>query len=52
MTFEEITNWLFSQLPNYQTKGKTAYKENLDNIKETSKLVYLHHLTFFILENE
>ena len=43
MTFEEITNWLFSQLPNYQTRGKSAYKENLDNISKFIELTRLNH---------
>ena len=43
MTFEEITNWLFSQLPNYQTRGKSAYKENLDNISKFIELTKLNH---------
>ena len=43
MTFEEITNWLFSQLPNYQTRGRSAYKENLDNISKFIELTKLNH---------
>lgn len=31
MNYKETTEWLFNQLPMYQTQGATAYKENLDN---------------------
>lgn len=30
--YEEALNWLFAQLPNYQTDGKNAYKPGFDNI--------------------
>ncbi|WP_196890687.1 bifunctional folylpolyglutamate synthase/dihydrofolate synthase [Aureivirga marina] len=36
MTYQETINWMFSQLPMYQQKGKTAYKADLSN---TIKLV-------------
>ncbi|CAM1341378.1 bifunctional folylpolyglutamate synthase/dihydrofolate synthase [Tenacibaculum amylolyticum] len=32
MTYQETTNWMFKQLPMYQSQGKTAYKEDLSNI--------------------
>jgi len=31
MTYQEILNWMFVQLPMYQKQGKTAYKEDLSN---------------------
>ncbi|MEO1011516.1 MAG: folylpolyglutamate synthase/dihydrofolate synthase family protein [Bacteroidota bacterium] len=33
MTYTETLDWMFSQLPMYQKKGKTAYNGKLDNIK-------------------
>ncbi|WP_196885319.1 bifunctional folylpolyglutamate synthase/dihydrofolate synthase [Aureivirga sp. CE67] len=32
MTYQETINWMFSQLPMYQRKGKTAFKADLSNI--------------------
>lgn len=32
MTYAETTDWLFSQIPNYQLQGASAYKPGLDNI--------------------
>lgn len=41
MNYKETTNWMFSQLPMYQNKGKSAYKSDLSN---TLKLAnYLNH---------
>jgi len=31
MNYQETVNWLFNQLPMYQTQGASAYKPNLDN---------------------
>ncbi|NNK83467.1 MAG: bifunctional folylpolyglutamate synthase/dihydrofolate synthase, partial [Flavobacteriaceae bacterium] len=31
MNYKDTTNWMFSQLPIYQNKGKSAYKEDLSN---------------------
>ena len=31
MNYKETTDWLFAQLPMYQTQGKTAYKADLSN---------------------
>ena len=31
MDYQETVNWLFNQLPMYQTQGALAYKPNLDN---------------------
>lgn len=32
MTYQEVQNFLFSQLPMYQRQGVSAFKKNLDNI--------------------
>lgn len=32
MTYSEATQWLFSQLPVFQTQGKTAFNNKLDNV--------------------
>lgn len=32
--YQEAVDWLFSQLPNYQNVGKTAYKPGLENIQK------------------
>jgi len=32
MTYKEVTDFLFSQLPMYQRQGVSAFKKNLDNI--------------------
>lgn len=32
MNYQETTNWMFNQLPMYQTQGATAYKDDLTNI--------------------
>lgn len=37
MTYEQTVSWMYSQLPIYQNQGKTAYKENLDNVLLLSK---------------
>lgn len=31
MTYQDTINWMFSQLPMYQSKGKSAYKVDLSN---------------------
>jgi dihydrofolate synthase/folylpolyglutamate synthase len=31
MNYQETVNWLFNQLPMYQTQGESAYKPNLNN---------------------
>ena len=31
MTYNDTVNWMFSQLPMYQNKGKSAYKKDLSN---------------------
>ena len=32
MNYQETTQWMFTQLPMYQTQGASAYKEDLTNI--------------------
>ncbi|GIZ10431.1 folylpolyglutamate synthase/dihydrofolate synthase family protein [Flavobacterium sp. UMI-01] len=34
MNYQETTQWMFNQLPMYQTQGATAYKEDLNNTQE------------------
>ena len=31
MNYTDTVNWMFNQLPMYQHKGKSAYKEDLSN---------------------
>jgi len=35
--YEEVLEWMYSQLPMYQRKGKFAYKKDLINIKKLAK---------------
>lgn len=37
MNYQETINWMFSQLPMYQTQGASAYKEDLTNTILLSK---------------
>lgn len=37
MTYQEVLDYLFSQMPAYQLKGAKAYKANLDNIHQLSE---------------
>jgi dihydrofolate synthase/folylpolyglutamate synthase len=32
MNYQEITNWMFNQLPMYQLQGASAYKKDLTNV--------------------
>ncbi|MEZ4793219.1 MAG: folylpolyglutamate synthase/dihydrofolate synthase family protein [Gelidibacter sp.] len=41
MTYQDIVNWMFQQLPMYQNQGKSAYKANLDNTLHLAD--YLNH---------
>lgn len=41
MTYKETLDWMFSQLPMYQQKGKSAFNGKLDNIKNFAS--YLNH---------
>ncbi|MCL6460244.1 MAG: bifunctional folylpolyglutamate synthase/dihydrofolate synthase [Flavobacterium micromati] len=36
MNYQETTQWMFTQLPMYQTQGASAYKEDLTNIVSLS----------------
>ena len=50
MNYQETTQWMFTQLPMYQTQGASAYKEDLTNIlllsdhlgKPEKKLLCIH----------
>jgi len=51
MNYQEISQWLFSQLPVYQLQGATAYKEDLTNtlllaehLKNPEKLLQFIHV--------
>jgi dihydrofolate synthase/folylpolyglutamate synthase len=37
MNYQDTINWMFQQLPMYQNKGKSAYKEDLSNTYLLSK---------------
>lgn len=37
MTYQEVLDWMFVQLPMYQREGKTAFKKDLTNILALSK---------------
>ncbi|WP_298495121.1 folylpolyglutamate synthase/dihydrofolate synthase family protein [uncultured Algibacter sp.] len=37
MTYQDTLNWMFSQLPMYQRKGKTAFKKDLSNTLKLAK---------------
>jgi len=39
MTYQEVQDFLFSQLPMYQRQGVSAFKKNLDNIIALCKLL-------------
>lgn len=41
MNYLDTVNWMFNQLPMYQNKGKSAYKENLNNTLHLTK--HLNH---------
>jgi len=41
MTYKETTNWMFNQLPMFQTQGASAYKKDL-----TNSLLLSNHLNF------
>ena len=32
MTYQDTVDWMFQQLPMYQRQGKSAFKNNLDQI--------------------
>ena len=39
MTYKETLDWMFAQLPMYQQKGMTAYKDKLDNIVNFTEIL-------------
>lgn len=39
MNYQETLTWMFGQLPMYQREGKTAFKKDLTNILEFSKVL-------------
>ena len=46
MNYQETTNWLFNQLPMYQTQGATAYKKDLTNTIALCQLLNNPHHQF------
>lgn len=38
-TYQEVVDWLFDQVPNYQHQGGSAYKPGLERITELAKVV-------------
>ena len=46
MTYQETLDWLFHQLASFQRVGKSAYKENLDNITALCKALKEPHRQF------
>ncbi len=45
-SFEEVTHWLFTQLPNYQQQGASAYKPGLDKMRAFAKVLGAPQTTF------
>lgn len=45
-SFEEVTHWLFTQLPTYQQQGASAYKPGLDKMRAFAKVLGEPHTTF------
>lgn len=46
MTYQETLEWMFQQLPMYQQKGVSAYKDKLDNILNFSEALGNPHKAF------
>jgi len=46
MTYKETIEYLFQKLPMYQRSGKIAYKADIGNIVEASKILKNPHLNF------
>ena len=44
--YQQAVHWLFSQIPNYQQQGATAYKPGLNNIRALCALFDDPHLAF------
>ena len=45
-SFEEVTQWLFSQLPVFQQQGASAYKPGLDKMLAFAEMVGQPHSSF------
>ncbi|TXI87729.1 MAG: bifunctional folylpolyglutamate synthase/dihydrofolate synthase [Chryseobacterium sp.] len=45
-SYKEAIDWLFSQVPNYQLQGSSAYKPGLENIRSLAKSFGNSHLQF------
>ncbi len=46
MNYQEVLNWMFTQLPVYQREGKSAYKANLDNTYALMKVLNYPYKAF------
>ncbi|MCF6294909.1 MAG: bifunctional folylpolyglutamate synthase/dihydrofolate synthase [Flavobacteriaceae bacterium] len=46
MNYQDTINWMFSQLPMYQNKGKAAYKADLSNTLKLSKHLHFPETKF------
>lgn len=45
-SFEEVTQWLFTQLPVFQQQGASAYKPGLDKMRAFAKILGEPHTKF------
>ena len=45
-TFEEVTQWLFTQLPVFQHQGASAYKPGLDKMQACAEILGQPHTSF------
>ena len=45
-SFEEVTQWLFTQLPVFQQQGASAYKPGLDKMLTFAKMLGQPHTSF------
>ena len=45
-TFEEVTQWLFTQLPVFQHQGASAYKPGLDKMQAFAEMLGQPHTSF------
>lgn len=46
MNYQDTVNWMFQQLPMYQSKGKSAFKKDLNNTIQLSKHLGEPHKRF------
>lgn len=46
MTYKETLDWMFAQLPMYQLKGKSAYRDKLDGISKFAEHLKNPHNSF------